>query len=77
MVFCSASSVITSYSIHYTKLYEKGAASAYLGAVPQFANRDLAKAAASILGDETMHWAVLLGALGENPVPAAFRNNFV
>lgn len=51
---------------------EKGAASAYLGAVPQFANRDLAKAAASILGDETMHWAVLLGALGENPVPAAF-----
>lgn len=51
---------------------EKGAASAYLGAVPQFANRDLAKAAASILGDETMHWAVLLNALGENPVPAAF-----
>lgn len=51
---------------------EKGAASAYLGAVPQFDNRDLARAAASILGDETMHWAVLLNALGENPVPAAF-----
>ncbi|QID19904.1 ferritin-like domain-containing protein [Nitrogeniibacter mangrovi] len=51
---------------------EKGAASAYLGAVPKFANRDLAKAAASILGDETMHWAVLLNALGEDPVPAAF-----
>jgi hypothetical protein len=34
---------------------EKGAASAYLGAVPVFANKDLAKAAASILGDETMH----------------------
>ena len=51
---------------------EKGAASAYLGTVPQFHNRDLAKAAASILGDETMHWAILLNALGENPVPAAF-----
>lgn len=52
--------------------YEQGAASAYLGAVPVFGNRDLAKAAASILGDETMHWAVLLNALGQNPVPNAF-----
>lgn len=51
---------------------EKGAASAYLGAVPQFSNRELARAAASILGDETMHWAILLNALGEDPVPAAF-----
>ncbi len=51
---------------------EKGAASAYLGTVPQFHERALAKAAASILGDETMHWAILLNALGENPVPAAF-----
>ena len=51
---------------------EKGAASAYLGAVPVFADKDLAKAAASILGDETMHWAVLRNALGENPVPGAF-----
>jgi hypothetical protein len=37
-----------------------------------FADKDLAKAAASILGDETMHWAVLRNALGENPVPGAF-----
>jgi hypothetical protein len=51
---------------------EKGAASAYLGAVPVFNNRELAKAAASILGDETMHWAVLRSALGQNPVPAPF-----
>lgn len=51
---------------------EKGAASAYLGAVPALANKDLAKAAASILGDETMHWAVLRQALGENPVPGSF-----
>jgi len=51
---------------------EQGAVSAYLNAVPAFENRDLAKAAASILGDEAMHWAVLRQALGEAPVPAAF-----
>lgn len=51
---------------------ERGAVSAYLGAVPIFGNRDLAKAAASILGDEAMHWAVLRNALGEAPVPSAF-----
>lgn len=51
---------------------EQGAVSAYLGAVPLFANRDLAKAAASILGDEAMHWAVLRNALGQDPVPGAF-----
>jgi hypothetical protein len=51
---------------------EKGAVSAYLGAVPVFGNRDLAKAAASILGDEAMHWAILRNALGEAPVPSAF-----
>lgn len=51
---------------------EKGAASAYLGALPKFHNKDLITAAGSILGDETMHWAILLNALGEDPVPAAF-----
>jgi rubrerythrin len=52
---------------------EKGAVSAYLGAIPLFANRDLAKAAGSILGDEAMHWAILRQALGETPVvPSAF-----
>ena len=51
---------------------EQGAVSAYLGAVPLFGNRDLAKAAASILGDEAMHWAVLRQALGDAPVPSAF-----
>lgn len=51
---------------------EQGAVSAYLGAVPLFGNRDLAKAAASILGDEAMHWAVLRQAIGEAPVPSAF-----
>lgn len=51
---------------------EKGAVSAYLGAVPVFDNRDLARAAASILGNEAQHWTVLLQVLGENPVPGAF-----
>ena len=51
---------------------EKGAVSAYLGAVPLFGARELAKVAASILGDEAMHWAVLRHALGEDPVPVAF-----
>lgn len=53
---------------------EQGAVSAYLGAVPLFANRDLAKAAASILGDEAMHWAILRQAIGEAPVPSAFMS---
>ena len=51
---------------------EKGAVSAYLGAVPLFGDRELAKVAASILGDEAMHWAVLRHAVGEEPVPVAF-----
>jgi rubrerythrin len=58
--------------LRFAAKLEQGAVSAYLGAVPLFANRDLAKAAASILGDEAMHWAVLRNALGEAPVPSAF-----
>ena len=53
---------------------ERGAVSAYLGAVPLFADRKLAQVAASILGDEAMHWAVLRQALGEAPVPSAFMS---
>ena len=58
--------------LRFAAMLEKGAVSAYLGAVPLFGNHDLAKAAASILGDEAMHWAVLRNALGEAPVPSAF-----
>lgn len=58
--------------LRFAATLEKGAVSAYLGAVPLFGNRDLAKAAASILGDEAMHWAVLRNAVGEAPVPGAF-----
>jgi rubrerythrin len=58
--------------LRFAAALEKGAVSAYLGAVPVFDNRDLAKAAASILGDEAMHWAILRNAVGETPVPGAF-----
>ncbi|MGH8176923.1 MAG: ferritin-like domain-containing protein [Steroidobacter sp.] len=58
--------------LRFAARLEQGAVSAYLGAVPLFGNRDLSKAAASILGDEAMHWAVLRQALGEPPVPSAF-----
>jgi bacterioferritin (cytochrome b1) len=51
---------------------EQGAAEAYYGAVPVFANKDLSAAAASIMADEAMHWAVLRNALGEDPIPAPF-----
>ncbi|HEY1128310.1 MAG TPA: ferritin-like domain-containing protein [Roseateles sp.] len=58
--------------LRFAAKLEQGAVSAYLGAVPLFGNRDLAKAAASILGDEAMHWAILRNALGDTPVPSAF-----
>lgn len=51
---------------------EQGAARAYLGMISRLDDRELAKAVASILGDETMHWAILRQALGEDPVPSAF-----
>jgi rubrerythrin len=60
--------------LRFAAKLEQGAVSAYLGAVPMFDDRALAKAAASILGDEAMHWAVLRQALGEAPVPGAFMS---
>jgi rubrerythrin len=58
--------------LRFAAKLEGGAVSAYLGAVPVFDNRDLSRAAASILGDEAMHWAILRQVLREDPVPAAF-----
>jgi rubrerythrin len=58
--------------LRFAAALEKGAVSAYLGAIPLVGSGELAKAAASILGDEAMHWAVLRYVLGENPVPHAF-----
>jgi rubrerythrin len=60
--------------LRFAATLEQGAVSAYLGAVPLFRERDLSKAAASILGDEAMHWAVLRQAVGEPPVPSAFMS---
>ena len=51
---------------------EAGAASAYLGALKAIENKDYLIAAASIMGNETQHLALLRQVLGENPVPSAF-----
>jgi hypothetical protein len=48
---------------------ELGAANAYIGLVPVYQDRDLAKLAARILADEAMHWTALLSSLG-HPLPA-------
>ena len=58
--------------LRFAAKLEQGAVSAYLSAVPLLGNRELSRAAASILGDEAMHWAILRNALGEGPVPSAF-----
>jgi hypothetical protein len=49
---------------------ELGAANAYLGVIPSFRDATLAKVAARLAADETMHWTALTGALGRS-LPAA------
>jgi rubrerythrin len=44
---------------------ERGAANAYLGVIPSFTNRDLAKVAGRLAADETMHYTALTQALQE------------
>lgn len=51
---------------------EKGAAGAYLDQVAEFNDPKLGRLMASISGDEAMHWAILLSAQGQDPVPVAF-----
>jgi len=58
--------------LRYAVTLEQSAASGHLSTVAQFKNPELSETAASISGDEAMHWSVLLGALGENPVPVTF-----
>jgi cytosine/adenosine deaminase-related metal-dependent hydrolase len=51
---------------------ELGATNAYLGVIPAFgssASKDLAKVAARLAADETMHYTILTNALGR-PLPA-------
>lgn len=58
--------------IHYALTLEKGATITYLNAIPEFENHKIAQAAASILGDEAMHWTTLRSALGLSPVHISF-----
>lgn len=58
--------------IHYALTLEKDAAITYLNAIPEFESHKIAQAAASILGDEAMHWAALRNALGLIPVHISF-----
>ncbi len=48
---------------------ELGAINAYLRVVPAFGSKDLAKVAACLAADETMHYTLLNNAL-ERPLPA-------
>ena len=43
---------------------ELGATNAYLGVIPSFKDAQLAKVAARLAADETMHWTILNQALG-------------
>lgn len=58
--------------IHYALTLEKGATITYLTVIPEIENKKIAQAAASILGDEAMHWAALRNALGLVPVHISF-----
>lgn len=48
---------------------ELGATNAYLGVIPSFKDAQIAKVAARLAADETMHWTVLNNALGR-PLPS-------
>jgi rubrerythrin len=50
---------------------ELGAANAYLGVIPSFSDANLAKVAARLAADESMHWTTLTGALGRSLPGAA------
>ena len=60
--------------LDYAYTVERLAANTYLGTIAQFKNRDLATTAASILGVETTHVALLAEALRKNP---AYPSSFV
>lgn len=47
---------------------ELGAINAYLGVIPSFGSKDLAKIAGRLAADETMHFTILTNALGR-PLP--------
>jgi rubrerythrin len=49
---------------------ELGAINAYLGVIPAFGSKDLAKIAGRLAADETMHYTILTNALGR-PLPTS------
>lgn len=51
---------------------ELGATNAYLSVIPAMGDRELAKVAARLAADETMHYTVLTNALGRSLPPGAF-----
>ncbi|MDP2015463.1 ferritin-like domain-containing protein [Hydrogenophaga sp.] len=51
---------------------ELGATNAYLSVIPALGDRELAKVAARLAADETMHYTVLTSALGRPLPPGAF-----
>lgn len=51
---------------------ELGAVNAYLGVIPSFGDRALAKVAGRLAADETMHWTTLNAVLGQPLAKAMF-----
>jgi hypothetical protein len=58
--------------IAFAASVERKAAATYLSVIPDLDDRHLAAVAASILGVETTHVALLAQALGERPYPSGF-----
>lgn len=57
--------------LRYAATLEQSGLSATVASVSEFSSPELARLSASIAGVEAMHWSVLLGALGEDPVPVS------
>ena len=58
--------------LRYAASLEDGGASATIASVGELSSPELIQLATSVAGVEAMHRSVLLGALGENPVPVSF-----
>lgn len=58
--------------LNFAKTLEETAVGAYYGAIGKFQSPALQAAAASIIGIESEHVAVLAAALQQNPIPSAF-----
>jgi rubrerythrin len=59
--------------LNFAASLERGAVNAYLGIIPSFADRALAKLAGQLASDETVHFAILNQALGRAlPAPLTF-----